>query len=75
MPAINLKWFRIVQFGEDAMHYATDIITPWGILCFKPPTRCFGEWWPWYVWFSPDGTPPKGRRSITNWGLGPGCYE
>ena len=45
---------------RSAMHGAIDIRTKrWGWVCFKPPTRAFGRWWPWYFYVSPDATPSK----------------
>lgn len=41
-----------------AMHGAVNISTRrWGYVCFKPPTRVFGKWWPWYFYLSPNATP------------------
>lgn len=47
----------LVIYGENAMHFAWNLRTPWGWLCFKPNTYCFGVWWPWYVYHSEDATP------------------
>lgn len=44
-------------YGRNAMHFAVNIRTRWGWVCFKPPTRCFGVWWPWYFYVSDDATP------------------
>jgi len=41
-----------------AMHGAVNIWTRrWGYVCFKPPTYVFGQWWPWYLYLSPNATP------------------
>lgn len=43
-----------------AMHGAINVRTKrWGWVCFKPPTRVFGHWWPWYFYASPDATPSE----------------
>ena len=43
---------------RSAMHGAVNIQTKrWGFVCFKPPTRAFGKWWPWYFYLSPNATP------------------
>ena len=41
-----------------AMHGAINVRTKrWGWVCFHPPMRSFGAWWPGYFYCSPDGTP------------------
>ena len=41
-----------------AMHGGMDIKTRrWGYVCFKPPTRAFGRWWPAHFYLSPNATP------------------
>jgi hypothetical protein len=43
---------------RSAMHGAVEVWTErWGYVCFKPPTRAFGRWWPWYFYLSPNATP------------------
>lgn len=43
---------------RSAMHGAVNVWTRrWGYVCFKPPTRAFGAWWPWYFYLSPNATP------------------
>lgn len=50
--------WRIVIFGFNAMHVAINISTrKFGYICFHPPMRCFGRWWPWYFYISPNATP------------------
>jgi hypothetical protein len=61
----------ITIYGRNAMHFATNVRTPWGWFCFRPTIRCFGQWWPWYVYLSTDGTPCKPNM---RWGFGPGMY-
>jgi hypothetical protein len=40
------------------MHGAVNIQTKrWGYVCFKPPTRVWGRWWPAYFYLSPNATP------------------
>jgi len=62
---ISLGNHRVLLYGYNAMHFALNIRTKWGWICFKPPTYCYKRWWPWYFYISPDGTP----RSST-FGLG-----
>lgn len=47
------RWFGghvtigpVTIYGRNAMHFAVNIRSRWGWICFKPPTRCFGIWWP-----------------------------
>lgn len=47
----------VTFYGENAMHWAVNISTRWGYVCFRLPLRCFGQWWPLYFYISPDGTP------------------
>jgi len=55
----------VVLYGENAMHWGVRISTWWmvwfgvtgGWLCFRMPFRCFGGWWPLYLYFSHNGTP------------------
>jgi hypothetical protein len=47
----------VTIFGENAMHWGVDIMTRKGYFCFRLPFRCFGQWWPLYCYFSPNGTP------------------
>ena len=59
---------RVTLYGFNAMHVAIDIrVSKYKFICFHPPMRCFGVWWPWYLYASPDATP--GRAF---WGYGPG---
>lgn len=55
--SVSLFNHRIVFFGENAMHWAVNIRTKWGYVCFRLPFRCFGKWWSLYFYISPDGTP------------------
>jgi hypothetical protein len=57
---ISLSIFgrHVTIYGFNAMHVAVNVWTKrWGYLCFHPPVRCFGRWWPWYFYASPNGTP------------------
>ena len=59
---------RVTLYGFNAMHVAVNIHWRdryW--LCFHPTFRCFGVWWPWYLYASPDATPGSAF-----WGYGPG---
>lgn len=58
----------LVVYGFNAMHVAVNLHTKrWGFVCFHPPMKVFGVWWPWYFYVSPDGTPPQ-----ATFGMGPG---
>jgi len=56
----------ITIYGENAMHWAVNISTRWGYLCFRLPICCYGVWWPLYCYLSPNATP----GSATWWGWG-----
>jgi hypothetical protein len=56
----------VTIYGENAMHWAVDIKLSNGYLCFRLPLRCFGKWWPLYLYFSPNATPWE----ATWWGFG-----
>ena len=53
----------ITIYGENAMHWAVNIKTSKGYLCFRLPVRCFNKWWPLYCYLSPNGTP----QGATKW--------
>lgn len=63
----HIRFGGVVLYGANAMHWALDISTRWGYLCFHPTTRTFGGRWPWYLYLSPNATPWAAR-----WGFGPG---
>ena len=49
---------NITIYGRNAMHFGVTIHTKkWGYICFRLPLRCFGRWWPLYLYFSPNATP------------------
>jgi hypothetical protein len=51
--------------GWNAMHVAINIWTKrWGYVCFHPTIRCFGVWWRWYFYCSPNGTPNSATYAI-----------
>jgi hypothetical protein len=52
----------VTIFGENAMHWAVVTRLPGGFFSFRLPLRCFGDWWPLYCFFSPDGTPANATR-------------
>jgi hypothetical protein len=53
------------------MHVALNFYTRrWGYICFHPPMRCFGHWWPWYFYVSRDATPHGATYKI-----GPGVWS
>lgn len=48
----------VTIYGENAMHWGVNIRTKrWGYVCFRLPMRCFGMWWPLYLYASPCATP------------------
>ena len=47
----------ITIYGRNAMHWAVNIRSKWGWICFRLPFRCFGRWWPLYFYISPNATP------------------
>jgi hypothetical protein len=49
----------ITIYGENAMHWAVDIRSRWGYVCFRLPFRCFNRWWPLYFYISPNATPQQ----------------
>ena len=57
-------------YGANAMHWAFEVKSRWGYLCFHPTTRTFGGKWPWYLYLSPNATPWKAK-----WGYGPGFHQ
>lgn len=58
----------LVIYGENAMHWAVNISSPWGYICFRLPLRCFGRWWPLYFYISPDATPQAATFLVGNAG-------
>ena len=70
---ISFKIFghSAIIYGFNAMHVTFEIWTDrWGYLCFHPPMKCFGRWWPWYFYASRNGTP-----WAATFGIGPGYEE
>ena len=61
---------RLTIYGFNAMHVAFNYMTDKTYLCFHPPIKCFGKWWPWYFYISRNGTP-----WLATWGCGPGFYR
>lgn len=48
----------ITIYGKNAMRWGVNIHTNrWGYICFRLPLRCFGQWWPLYLYLSPNATP------------------
>ncbi len=48
----------VTVHGENAMHWGVTVWTRrWGFVCFRLPVRCFGRWWPLYLYASPNATP------------------
>lgn len=49
---------KITVYGRNAMHWGVNVHTQkFGYICFRLPFRCFGRWWPLYLYFSPNATP------------------
>jgi hypothetical protein len=64
----SLRLGPVVTYGFNAMHVAINIRTRrWGYLCFHPTIRCFGVWWPWYFYASPNATPQAATFAIGPW--------
>jgi hypothetical protein len=49
----------VTIYGENAMHWAVNIRSRWGYICFRLPFRSMGRWWPLYFYVSPDATPGR----------------
>ena len=61
----------VTVYGWNAMHCAISFYpTRWGYICFRPPLRCFGKWWGWYFYLSPNGTP-----WASTFAIGPGIEK
>ena len=69
---ITVKLFgrSVTVYGINAMHIALEISTRWGYVCFHPPFRWYGHWWPWYFYISPNATPWASTMAI-----GPGVSK
>lgn len=62
---VPLTRWRVTVYGFNAMHVAVNIRTRrWGMVCFHPPMRCFGVWWPWKFYLSLNGTPWAAYRTV-----------
>jgi len=69
--SFKIAHWCVVIFGFNAMHVAIHIWTKrWGYICFHPTVRCFGKWWRWYFYLSPNATPWAATFAI-----GPGIRE
>lgn len=67
----NLWGRHVVLYGFNAMHVALNVRMKSGNwFCFHPPMRCFGQWWQWYCYVSPDATP-----SAATFARGPGIVH
>lgn len=54
----HIKIGRLTIYGRNAMHYAWNYTRKDGmVVCFRPPSRCFGMKLGYYFYISPDGTP------------------
>jgi len=67
---------KITIYGRNAMQWGVTIHTKkYGYVCFRLPFRCFGRWYPLYLYFSPNATPWAstfmiGRKhDSTDWAL------
>jgi hypothetical protein len=62
---------RVTIYGFNAMHVQFEVKTRrWGHVCFHPTVRCFGAWWPWKFYVSPNATP-----WASTFAIGPGLYD
>lgn len=50
---------RLTIYGRNAMHWGINVKLRKGWLCTRLPLPCFGIWWRWYFYISPDGTPTR----------------
>ena len=49
---------NLTIYGRNAMHWGCSLYTKkYGYICWRLPFRCFGSWWPLYLYFSPNATP------------------
>lgn len=49
---------NLTIYGRNAMHWGGHLYTKkFGYICFRLPFRCFGHWYPLYLYFSPNATP------------------
>lgn len=55
----HVSFGPITVYGANAMHWAINIRTRWGYVCFHPSTKTFGVKWPWYFYVSNDATPTR----------------
>ena len=53
----HISFWRITIYGENAMRWGVDIKLRNTYMCFRLPFRCFGKWYPLYLYFSKDATP------------------
>lgn len=53
----HVNFGPVTLYGRNAMHWAVNIKSRWGYICFRLPFRCFNRWWPLYLYISPDATP------------------
>lgn len=53
----HIKVGSVTIFGRNAMHWGVSISRRRDYLCFRLPLRCFGRWWPLYLYASPNATP------------------
>ena len=55
---------RITIYGENAMRWGVEVKLRKTYMCFRLPLRCFGKWYPLYLYFSKDATPSKATWRI-----------
>lgn len=57
---------NFVFYGIDtAMHLSFEWWSKkYGYICFHPPVRWHKRWWPFYLYFSPNGTPQLSTFAI-----------
>lgn len=47
----------VTIYGANAMHWAVNVRTRWGWVCWRLPLPYGGQWWPLYFYVSPNATP------------------
>ena len=49
---------NLTIYGRNAMHWGCHLYTKkYGYICWRLPFTCDGQWYPLYLYFSPNGTP------------------
>ncbi len=49
---------KLTIHGRNAMHWGCHLYTKkYGYICWRLPFKCYGKWYPLYLYFSPNATP------------------